>query len=75
MKTVVLAVFVFGAAVGAYATSVHYGNELSDFYPEISAAAVAIPPEIPLEKDVTVWSEFRNRKATLVRSDATKIPL
>jgi hypothetical protein len=35
---------------------------------------VAIPPGIPLEKDVTVWSEFRNRKATLVRSDATKIP-
>lgn len=74
MKTVVLAVFVFSAAVGAYATSVHYGNQLSDFYPEISTAAVAIPPEIALEKDVTVWSEFRNRKATLVRSDATKIP-
>ena len=74
MKTVVLAVFVFSAAVGAYATSVHYGNEFSDFYPEISAAAVAIPPGIPLEKDVTVWSEFRNRKATLVLSDATKIP-
>ena len=74
MKTVVLAVFVFSAAVGAYATSVHYGNELSDFYPEISPAAVAIPPGIPLEKDVTLWSEFRNRKATLVLSDATKIP-
>ena len=74
MKTVVLAVFVFSAAVGAYATSVHCSNELSDFYPEISMAEVAIPPGIPLEKDVTVWSEFRNRKATLVRSDATKIP-
>ena len=74
MKTVVLAVFVFSAAVGAYATSVHYGNQFSDFYPEISTAPVAISPEIPLEEDVTVWSEFRNRKATLVRSDATKIP-
>ena len=40
----------------------------------VSRRHVAIPPEIPLEKDVTVWSEFRNRKATLVLSDATKIP-
>jgi len=74
MKTVVLAVFVCCTAVGAHATSVHYGNQLSDFYPEISPAAVAIPPGIPLEDDVTVLSEFQNRKATLVRSDGTKIP-
>src|SRR5581483_462185 len=74
MKTVVLSVFVLSAAVGAYATSVHYGNQLSDFYREIAAAAVAIAPEIPLEKEIAVWSELHNRKATLVRSDATKIP-
>ena len=74
MKTVVLAVFVLSAAVSVYAASVDYGNQFSDFYPEISTAAVAIPPEIPVEKDVTVWSEFRNRRATLVLSDATKIP-
>jgi hypothetical protein len=74
MKTVVLAVFVFSAAVGAYATSVHYGNQFSDYYPEISTAPVEISPGIPLEEDVTVWSEFKNCKATLVRSDATKIP-
>jgi hypothetical protein len=74
MKTVVLAVLVVSAAVRAYATSVEYGDQFSDFYPEISAAAVAIPPEIPLEKGVAVWSDFRNRKATLVLSDATKIP-
>jgi hypothetical protein len=62
MKTVVLAVFVFSAAVGAYATSVHYDNQFSNFYPEISTAPVAISPGIPLEEDVIVWSEFRNRK-------------
>jgi hypothetical protein len=74
MKTIVLTVFLCSAAVGAYATSVHYGNELSDFYPEISTAPVTIPPGVPREKDVTVWSEFRNRKATLAQSDATKVP-
>lgn len=58
--------------LGPDATSVEYDNERSDLI-EISAAAVAIPPEIPLEKDVTMWSDFGNRKATLVRSDATKI--
>jgi hypothetical protein len=74
MKTVVLAVFVLSAAVRVFATSLEYGSQFSDFYPEISAAAVANPPEIPLEKEVIMWSEFRNRKATLVLSDSTKVP-
>jgi hypothetical protein len=74
MKTVVLAVFVLSTIVRVYATSVDYGNQFSGFYPEISTAAVSIPPEIPLEKDVTVWSELRSRKATLLLSDVTKIP-
>ena len=56
----------------ADATSVYYGKHCK-YCPEISTGAVAIPPGIPLEKDVTVWSPFRNRKATLVRSDGTKM--
>jgi len=74
MKAVLLAVFMLSAAIRVYGTNVDYGHQFSDLYPEISTAAVAIPPEIPLEKSVTVWSEFRNRQATLVLSEATKIP-
>jgi hypothetical protein len=74
MKTVLLAMLMLSAAIKVYGTSVDYGDQFSDFYPEISTAAAAIPPEIPLEQNITVWSEFGNRKATLVLSDTTKIP-
>ncbi len=42
MKTVVLALFVFGTAVGAYASSLHHGSQFSDFCPEMTTTPVAI---------------------------------
>ncbi|MGD0267108.1 MAG: hypothetical protein ABSD47_19490 [Candidatus Methylomirabilota bacterium] len=62
------------AALSPVHATVGYGDQFAEYYPEIVNAQPVIEPGIPLEKEVVVSSPLRDRKATFVRSEGTKIP-
>jgi len=74
MRPLLISLTLAAAIAPVWATTVRYGDQFSDYYPVIVKEAPVLGPDIPLEKEVVVWSQFKNRKATLARSDGSKIP-
>ena len=55
--------------------TVIHNTEFSSYFPEIVEKAPELGPKTPLERPVAITSEpFKHRKATLQRSDGSKVP-